>query len=132
MSRDPVSRPLAAFALLALTLAVAAGCGSEGSMARGRQLELLDSSMKPDAKIVVVEIFQNRAYVAATERSLNDLSDVLGVMDARRGYGSNEAYALVPGDFDPETIPPAMEKRGYRVRVVRVVTRESLAAEMGN
>jgi hypothetical protein len=120
---------VAAAALAFAALLFVPACGSEGKLARGRQESLLDSAMTDDAKVVVVQVFQNTAYVMVTERLLNDLKDVQGVIDSRRGYGSNEAYALVKGDYDPQAIVTALEGKGYRAKVVRVVTKASLAEE---
>lgn len=107
---------VAAVALVfAATLFVTA-CGSEGSLARKKQTSLLDSAMTDDVKVVVLEVFQSTAYVAVSERALNDLGHVKGVMEARRGLGSNEAYALVKTEVDPQTIVTAMEGQGYRAK----------------
>jgi hypothetical protein len=125
-SRRP-SAAITALALVALFLVPA--CGSEGKLARDRQESLLDSAMTNDAKVVVLQVFQNTAYVAVTERLLNDLGGVNGVMDSRRGYGEDEAYALVAADYDPQALVIALDRMGYRAKVVRVVTKASLAEE---
>ena len=120
----------AALLVLALgAVSLVSACGSEGKLARDRQESMLESAMTDDAKVVVVEVFQNTAYVMVTETLLGDLRDVQGVMDARRGLGGNEAYALVKTDFDPQSIVVALERGGYRAKVVRVVTKASLAEE---
>ena len=119
----------AAVALALGAMLLVGACGSEGKLARDRQESMLESAMTDDAKVVVVEVFQNTAYVMVTETLLGDLRDVQGVMDARRGYGGNEAYALVKTDFDPQSIVTALERGGYRAKVVRIVTKASLAEE---
>ena len=121
-------RPLAAAVALAALLFVPA-CGSEGKLARDRQASLLDSAMTDDAKVIVLKVFQNSAYVMATERLLNDMAGVNGVMESRRGYGEDEAYALVASDYDPQALVAALDNMGYRAKVVRIVTKASLAEE---
>lgn len=121
--------PALAFALLLLVPVCLAACGTDSAQAHRRQRDLLeDAPASEDPRVVVIRIFDSSRLVAS-EMSLNDLRHAPGVMEATRGSGKMELYALVAGTTDPQTLVLSLENDGHRCQVVRVVTMADLDKE---
>ncbi len=115
-----------AFAFALIAPALLAACGTDSGQAHRRQRDLLeDAPADMDPRVVVIRIYDSSRLIAS-EMSLNDLRRAPGVMEATRGSGKMELYALVPGTTDPQTLRASLESDGHRCEVLRVVTPKDL------
>lgn len=114
---------------LVLAFALLAACGTDSGQAHRWQRSLLeDAPAEEDPRVVVIRIYDS-SRLTTSEMSLNDLRRAPGVMEARRGAGKMELYALVAGTTDPQTLVLSLESNGHRASVVRVVSMADLDAK---
>lgn len=125
--RGAVLRAASAALLLAAGIALGA-CASDGETARTRQEVLFDSARSDDARVVVLEVTESRGRFTVSEFALEALRRAPGVMEAKRGVGTNEAYALITPEADPETLVLSLESRGFKGRVLKVLTKADIEA----
>lgn len=106
--------------------ALLCACSSDGSRARSWQSSMFEHAPPGTAaKVVVIRVDDATRYTPS-QRALEDMQHAPGVMNARRGAGENELYALVDGTADPQALVLAMTRAGHRAWVVREVTRSEL------
>jgi hypothetical protein len=118
----------AACAVLAAAAFAASSCASESEAARTRQEVLLDAAETPGAKVVVLEVTESRGRFTVSELMLTTLRRTSGVIEAKRGTGTNEAYAVIEPGVSPETLVLALEDKGFQGKVLQVLTQADIEA----